>query len=87
MKKILSIILTPFRVFKIYHYITLIALVAIGIFNFQTTFDPTVQQLRQEKDIHLSFEKWWNEERAEKFKKVGLTPDKKLKKEILSRHI
>ena len=81
MKKILSIILTPFKVFKIHHYITLVAFIAIGIFNFQTTFDPTVQQIRQEKDIIQSFEKWWNEERAEEFKKVGLTPDKNTKKQ------
>jgi len=81
MKKILSIILTLFRVFKFHHYLTLIALVAIGVFNFETTFDPTIQQLRQEKDIHQSFNKWWNEERAQEFKNVGLTPDDKLKKQ------
>lgn len=81
MKKILSIILTPFRVFKFHHYLTLIALVAIGVFNFNTTLNPTIQQLRQEKDLHQSFDKWWNEERAEEFKRVGLTPDKNTKKQ------
>lgn len=81
MKKILSIILTPFKVFKFHHYLTLLALVAIGIFNFETTLDPTIQQLRQEKDIHTSFEKWWHEERAQEFKNVGLTPDEKLKQQ------
>ena len=79
MKKILSIILTPFKVFKIHHYLTLLAIVAIGVFNFNTTLNPTIQQLRQEKDIHQSFDKWWNEERAQEFKNVGLTPDKKIK--------
>jgi len=81
MKKILSILLVPFRVFKFHHYLTLIALVAIGVFNFNTTLNPTIQQLRQEKDIHQSFDKWWNEERAEEFKRVGLTPDKNTKKQ------
>lgn len=81
MKKILSILLAPFRVFKFHHYLTLIALVAIGVFNFNTTLNPTIQQLRQEKDIHQSFDKWWNEERAEEFKRVGLTPDKNTKKQ------
>ena len=81
MKKILSILLTPFKVFKFHHYLTLIALVAIGVFNFNTTLNPTIQQLRQEKDLHLSFEKWWSEERAEEFKRVGLTPDKNTKKQ------
>ena len=79
MKKILSIILKPFKVFKIHHYLTLLAIIAIGVFNFNTTLNPTIQQLRQEKDIHQSFEKWWNEERAQEFKNVGLTPDKKIK--------
>ena len=81
MKKILSILLAPFRVFKFHHYLTLIALVAIGVFNFNTTLNPTIQQLRQEKDLHQSFDKWWNEERAEEFKRVGLTPDKNTKKQ------
>ena len=81
MKKILSILLKPFKVFKVHHYLTLIALVAIGIFNFETTLNPTIQQLRQEKDIYESFDKWWNEERAQEFKNVGLTPDDKLKKQ------
>jgi hypothetical protein len=83
MKKILSLILTPFKVFKFHHYVTLVALVAIGVFNFETTLNPTIQQIRQEKDIHESFDKWWNEERAEEFKNVGLTPDDKLKEQEL----
>lgn len=81
MKKILSILFAPFKVFKFHHYLTLIALVAIGVFNFNTTLNPTIQQLRQEKDIIQSFDKWWNEERAEEFKRVGLTPDKNIKKQ------
>ena len=81
MKKILSILFAPFKVFKFHHYLTLIALVALGFFNFNTTLNPTIQQLRQEKDIIQSFDKWWNEERAEEFKRVGLTPDKNIKKQ------
>ena len=83
MKKILSIVLTPFKVFKFHHYVTLLALVAIGVFNFETTLNPTIQQIRQEKDIHESCDKWWNEERAQEFKNVGLTPDDKLKEQEL----
>ena len=60
---------------------TLLAIVAIGIFNFETTLNPTIQQIRQEKDIHQSFDKWWAEERAQEFKNVGLTPDEKLKQQ------
>ena len=79
MKKVLSIIIKPFRFFKFHHYLTLLAFVAIGILNLQTTFNPTIQKIRQEKDIRESFESWWNEERAQEFKNVGLTPDDKIK--------
>ena len=81
MKKILSIILKPFRFFKFHHYVTLLAIAILGIFNFQTTFNPTIQKIRQEKDIHQSFDKWWNDERAQEFKNVGLTPDETIKKQ------
>ena len=65
MKKILSIILKPFRFFKFHHYVTLLALALLGVFNFQTTFNPTIQKIRQEKDMHESVGKWWEEERAQ----------------------
>ena len=79
MKKILSLILKPFRFFKFHHYVTFLAFIAIGVFNFETSLNPTIQQIRQEKDIHKSFDKWWDEERAQEFKNVGLTPDEKIK--------
>lgn len=79
MKKILSILLKPFRFFKFHHYVTLIAIAALGVFNFQTTLNPTIQQIRQEKDIHESFDKWWEEERAQEFRNVGLTPNDTIK--------
>ena len=81
MKKILSIILKPFRFFKFHHYVTLLALALLGVFNFQTTFNPTIQKIRQEKDIHESFDKWWEEERAQEFRNVGLTPNDTIKKQ------
>ena len=79
MKKILSILLKPFRFFKFHHYVTLLAFIAIGVFNFETTLNPTIQEMRQKKDIQESFDKWWNEERAQEFKNVGLTPDETIK--------
>lgn len=79
MKKILSILLKPFRFFKFHHYVTLLAITVLGVFNFQTTLNPTIQQIRQEKDIHESFDKWWEEERAQEFKNVGLTPNDTIK--------
>jgi hypothetical protein len=79
MKKILSLILKPFRFFKIHHYLTFVAILAIGVFNIDTTLDPKIQQLKQEKDIQKSFDKWWDEERAQEFKNVGLTPNDTIK--------
>lgn len=79
MKKILSILLKPFRFFKFHHYVTLLAIAVLGVFNFQTTLNPTIQQIRQEKDIHESFDKWWEEERAQEFRNVGLTPNDTIK--------
>lgn len=79
MKKILRLLIKPFRFFKFHHYLALLAILAIGVFNFETTLDPKIQQLRQEKDINESFDKWWNEERAQEFKNVGLTPNDTIK--------
>ena len=79
MKKILSLILKPFRFFKVHHYLTFVAILAIGVFNIETTLDPKIQQLKQEKDIQKSFDKWWDEERAQEFKNVGLTPNDTIK--------
>lgn len=79
MKKILSILLKPFRFFKFHHYVTLLAIAVLGVFNFQTSFNPTIQKIRQEKDIHTSFDKWWEEERAQEFRNVGLTPNDTIK--------
>ena len=79
MKKILSILLKPFRFFKFHHYVTLLAIAALGVFNVQTSFDPIIQKFRQEKEIHQSFDKWWDEERAQEFRNVGLTPNDTIK--------
>ena len=79
MKKALKILLKPFRFFKVHHYLTLLAIFAIGVFNFETTLDPQIQELRQKKEIYESFEKWWNEERSQEFKNVGLNPNDTIK--------
>ena len=81
MKIKLKTLLKPFRFFKIHHYLTLLVIFGIGIFNFETTLDPQIQEFRQKKEIHESFEKWWNEERAQEFKNVGLTPNDTIKKQ------
>ena len=60
------------RRIKVYHYIAFAAILAIGIFNAVTALAPVMQQRELEKNIALSFEKWWQEEGAPRFKVIGL---------------
>ena len=57
---------------KVHHYIVFAAVIAIGIFNAITALAPVFQQRELEKNIALSFEKWWQEEGIPKFRIVGL---------------
>lgn len=60
------------RRLKVYHYLAFAAILAIGIFNAVTALAPVMQQRELEKNIALSFEKWWQEEGAPNFKMIGL---------------
>ena len=57
---------------KVHHYIVFAVILAIGIFNAITALAPVFQQRELEKNIALSFEKWWQEEGIPKFRIVGL---------------
>ena len=57
---------------KVHHYIVFAVIIAIGIFNAVTALAPVIQQRELEKNIALSFEKWWQEEGMPKFKVIGL---------------
>ena len=57
---------------KAHHYIVFAVVLAIGIFNAITALAPIFQQRELEKNIALSFEKWWQEEGIPKFMIVGL---------------
>ena len=57
---------------KVHHYIVFAVVIAIGIFNAVTALTPVIQQRELEKNIALSFEKWWQEEGMPQFKVIGL---------------
>ena len=56
-------------------------LIALGVFNANTSLNPKIKQLQREREIQTSFNEWWETEGAEKFKSVGLEPTQKLKDE------
>lgn len=56
-------------------------MIALGVFNSNTSLNPKIKQLQQEREIQNSFNEWWESEGALKFKNVGLEPTQKLKDE------
>lgn len=79
---ILKISVIPFlkKISPVY-YLVILAIIGIGTFNAITGVMPQIQQSRYEKGIVKSFDKWWAEEGAEKFKSVGLEPTEKIRNE------
>ena len=44
------------------HYLVVLAIIGIGIFNAVTGIMPQMKQSRYERGIEKSFNKWWEEE-------------------------
>ena len=63
------------------HYLVVLAIIGIGIFNGVTGIMPEIKQSRYEKGIEKSFDKWWEEEGANQFKVVGIEPTEKIRQE------
>ena len=74
-------ILALLKKIKPIHYLAIAIVIAIGIFNGVTGVMPHINQARYEKGIVKSFNRWWNEEGAERFKSIGLEPTEKIKQE------
>lgn len=64
-----------------YHILVAALVIALGVFNANTSLDPKIKQLKREREIQTSFNEWWETEGAQKFKDVGLEPTQKLKDE------
>lgn len=63
------------------HYLLILLVVGLGVFNCITGIMPEIKQARYERGIATSFEKWWNDEGANQFQSVGLEPSEKIKQE------
>ena len=80
-KSSISNITALLKKIKPLHYLVVLAIIAIGVFNGVTGIMPQIKQDRYEKGIVKSFDKWWEEEGANQFKVVGIEPTEKIKQE------
>ena len=61
-KSSISNITALLKKIKPIHYLVVLAIIGIGIFNGVTGIMPQIKQSRYEKGIVKSFDKWWEEE-------------------------
>lgn len=86
MAKILRFIKGGLKKIRVEHIIAILIIVGIGGFNAYTDFLPQYKQSQREKNIVMTFDKWWNEVGAQNFEAVGLTADDKLKQEEFNQY-
>ena len=80
-KPSISNIIALLKKVKPIHYLVVLAIIGIGIFNAVTGVMPQIKQGRYERGIEKSFNKWWEEEGANQFKVVGVEPTEKVRQE------
>ena len=80
-KSSISNITALLKKIKPIHYLVVLAIIGIGIFNGTTGIMPQIKQSRYEKGIVKSFDKWWEEEGANNFRRVGLEPTEQIRQE------
>ena len=80
-KSSISNITALLKKIKPIHYLVVLAIIGIGIFNAVTGIMPQVKQSRYERGIEKSFNKWWEDEGANQFKIVGVEPTEKIRQE------
>lgn len=71
---------------KFSHYVILLLIIGIGVFNGITGISPYWQQYQQEKNIDATFDQWWKDAGAEQFRSVGLEPTEKIRNEEYARY-
>jgi len=75
-----------FRKMKPLHYVALVLILALGIFNGATSIYPLVKQQKREQNIVKTFNNWWLNAGAQEFRMAGLEPTKELKAEEFERY-
>ena len=80
-KPSISNVIALLKKVKPIHYLVVLAIIGIGIFNAVTGVMPQIKQGRYERGIEKSFNKWWEEEGANQFKVVGVEPTEKVRQE------
>ncbi len=74
------------RYLKVSHYIVLVLVLGLGVFNAVTALSPQMKQNSREKNIVKTFNQWWNDDGAEQFRAVGLEPTEQIKSEEFERY-
>lgn len=63
------------------HYVAIVLVIGLAIFNSVTGISPYVKQYNRERNIEKTFEQWWKDAGEAQFRSVGLEPTKELKTE------
>lgn len=86
LKAIPSLVKSFLKKLKPVHYVVLVIVLALGIFNGITGLAPQIKQHSRENNIVKTFNRWWKDTGAQEFKAVGLEPTKQLKAEEFQRY-
>lgn len=68
------------------HYIVLVLVIGLGVFNAVTAISPYVKQHKREGNIVKTFDQWWIDAGEEQFQSVGILPSKQIKAEEFQRY-
>lgn len=86
MAKTQTTIVKRLRKIRLDNIIAILLIIGIGIFNFYTDYLPRYKQSQREKNIVMTFDKWWTDVGANNFEAVGLVADEKLKQEEFNQY-
>lgn len=68
------------------HYVIIVLILGLGIFNAVTALSPYMKQSKREANIEKTFNQWWTEVGEEQFRSVGILPSKQVKNEEYQRY-
>lgn len=86
LKKIARFSKNTFKQMKPIHFIVLVLILGLGVFNGVTGALPQIKQQSREKNIVKTFNRWWRDTGAAEFKTVGIEPTKQVKYEEYQRY-